>query len=99
MYNRQSTRLKKYDYSKIGLYFITINIQDKLCLFGKIRNSKMIMNKSGYMVEKIYQELTNRFQNIKLHEYVIMPNHMHCIIEITNEYNDTNSVGAGLQTA
>jgi putative transposase len=99
MYNRQSTRLKKYDYSKIGLYFITINIQDKLCLFGKIRNSKMIMNKSGYMVEKIYQELTNRFQNIKLHEYVIMPNHMHCIIEITNEYNDTNSVGAGLVPA
>ena len=46
----------------------------------------MIMNKSGLMGEKIYQELTNRFQNIKLHEYVIMPNHMHCIIEITDEY-------------
>ena len=97
MYNRRSTRLKKYDYSKSGCYFITINIQDKLCLFGKIRNSKMIVNKSGLMVEKIYQELTNRFQNIKLHEYVIMPNHMHCIIEITDEYiNNNETVGTGL---
>ena len=90
MKNRLSYRLKDYNYSNAGSYFITINIQDKLCLFGKIQNSKMILNPAGIMIKKTYNELTNRFQNIKLHEYVIMPNHMHCVIEITENKKDTH---------
>ena len=84
MKDRESIRLKEYDYSKSGFYYITNNIQDKICLFGKIRDSKMILNKAGFMIERLYNNLTNRFSNIKLHEYIIMPNHMHCVIEITN---------------
>ena len=95
MKDRESIRLKEYNYSKSGFYYITINVQDKICLFGKIRESKMILNKAGFMIERLYNNLTNRFSNIKLHEYIIMPNHMHCIIEIT----DPMSVGATLVVA
>ncbi len=74
--------LKNYDYSKEGLYFITICTQNKECLFGEIIDGKMILNIAGEMIGKIYNELPNYFENIQINEYVIMPNHFHCIIEI-----------------
>lgn len=82
IHHRKSIRLKNYDYSKEGLYFITICTQNREYLFGEIVNGKMILNNAGLMIEKIYKELPVYFENIKIEEYVIMPNHFHCIIEI-----------------
>ena len=79
---RKSIRLKGYDYSQAGLYFITICIQNRKHLLGKIENGKMILNDAGKMVKKIWNEIPNDFTNTKLHEYIIMPNHFHAIIEI-----------------
>lgn len=81
-HNRRSIRLQGYDYSQSGLYFITICIQDRECLFGKIETGKMILNEAGNMVQQEWYNLQNRFSNIQLHEFVIMPNHFHGIIEI-----------------
>ena len=82
IHNRRSIRLKGYDYSQAGFYFVTIVCQNRVCLFGKIENKKMILNDPGKMMEKWYFELENKFPNIKCREMVVMPNHMHCIIEI-----------------
>ena len=82
IHHRRSIRLKGYDYSKSGLYFITICCQDRACLFGNIENGKMIWNDAGLMVENEWLKLTERFNNIQLHEYVVMPNHFHAILEI-----------------
>jgi len=101
LHHRRSIRLKGYDYSKAGLYFITICVEDRLCLFGEItlktsvgaclvdalnvddKNSQiMILNDPGKMIEKEWLALTNRFINIQLHEFIIMPNHFHGILEI-----------------
>lgn len=82
IHHRRSIRLKGYDYSQAGLYFITICCQDRACLFGNIENGKMIWNDAGLMVENEWLKLTERFKNIKLHEYVVMPNHFHAILEI-----------------
>jgi putative transposase len=79
---RQSLRLKEYDYSSCGLYFITICVQDRHCLFGHIDNKAMILNDAGRMVSTWYYELMNKFPNLQCHEMVVMPNHFHCIIEI-----------------
>ena len=82
IHKRKSIRLKGYDYSKEGLYFITICMQDRKCLFGKIENNIMILNDAGQMVEREWLALPNRFPQIILHEYIVMPNHFHSIFEI-----------------
>ncbi len=78
---RCSIRLQGYDYSQAGLYFITICCQNRLNLFGEIKNHEMILNNAGEMIKCQWLELINRFNNITLHEFVVMPNHFHGIIE------------------
>ena len=80
-HHRRSIRLKGYDYSKAGLYFITICTQNREHFFGYIENGKMILNDAGRMVEKWYDELENKYPDKICHEMVVMPNHFHCIIE------------------
>lgn len=82
IHHRKSIRLKGYDYSQAGLYFITICVQNRQCLFGDVVNEKMILNDAGKMVENEWLKLHERFTNTELHEFVVMPNHFHGIIEI-----------------
>ena len=86
IHHRQSIRLKGYDYAQAGLYFITICCQRRgnpsWLPFGEIENGEMKLNDAGMMVENEWLKLPNRFQNIQLHEYVVMPNHFHAILEI-----------------
>ena len=88
-HHRRSIRLKGYDYTQAGLYFITICCQNRACLFGEIVNHEMILNDAGKMVLKWYYELENKFADIRCHEIIVMPNHVHFIIE--------NAVGADLR--
>jgi len=81
IHHRRSIRLKRYDYSQAGLYFITICTQNRLCLFGKIKESNLQLNDAGIMIEHQWQELIYRFDNIKLHQFIVMPNHFHGIVE------------------
>lgn len=92
IHHRRSIRLKGYDYSQSGLYFITICCQHKTHLFGCIEDNKMLLNDAGIMVEYWYYELQNKFKNIECRDMVIMPNHFHCIIEII----DSPTVGTDL---
>lgn len=82
IHHRRSIRLKGYDYSQAGLYFITICSQNRICRFGEIVTATMILNHAGKMVDDEWLALVDRFPNIVLHEYIIMPNHFHCILEI-----------------
>jgi REP element-mobilizing transposase RayT len=82
IHHRRSIRLKGYDYSQAGLYFITICVKNRECLFGNIADGEMILNDAGQMVESEWLKLPERFKNIQLHEYIVMPNHFHAILEI-----------------
>ncbi len=82
IHKRKSIRLKGYDYSQAGLYFITICCQNREHLFGEIKNGEMILNDAGQMIENEWLNLKNRFPTIELHEYITMPNHFHGILEI-----------------
>jgi putative transposase len=88
VHHRKSIRLKGYDYSRPGLYFITICVQNRDCLFGEIVDAKMNLNDAGKMVEKWYFELENKFPDIKCHEMIVMPNHFHCIVQNTGAVTD-----------
>ena len=94
IHHRKSIRLKGYDYSKEGLYFITICTQNREHLFGEITvgagfsrpdtDTKIKLNNIGEIIENEFLNLIKKYQNINLHEYIIMPNHFHCIIEIVS---------------
>ena len=86
-YNRKSLRLKHYDYSREGYYFITIVAQNREHLFGEIVDGVMGLNMAGEMVEELWHDIPNDFKHVKLHEFIIMPNHIHGIIQIKNPYD------------
>ena len=79
-HHRRSIRLKEYDYSQAGMYFVTICAQDRQCLFGKIADDKMVLNDVGKMIEKWLVKLPQNFTGIKIDTYIIMPNHFHAIV-------------------
>jgi len=79
---RKSLRLRHYDYSQAGLYFITICIQQHKCLFGQIKDEIMVLNDAGKEINQCWLEITHHFPSVKLHQHVIMPNHLHGIIEL-----------------
>jgi REP element-mobilizing transposase RayT len=80
IHHRRSIRLKGYDYSQAGLYFVTICVQNRQCLFGKITDGEMALNDAGKMIEKWCVELSHKFPDIMLDTYITMPNHFHAII-------------------
>lgn len=80
--NRKQIRLKKYDYTQSGYYFVTLCTQNRECLFGEIVDGKMILNDVGDIVNTQWNGLLNRFHNIELDEFVVMPNHFHGILII-----------------
>jgi len=93
--NRRSIRLKGYDYSQVGLYFVTICTENRQHLFGEILNRKMGLNEYGQIVHAVWNELPQHYKNIRLHEFVVMPNHIHGVVQICN----MRPVGAGLKPA
>lgn len=92
-----SRRLPHHDYSQPGAYFVTICVAERTCIFGEIYNGEMRLNQNGRVVSEQWSGLPTHYPFISLDEFVIMPNHVHGIIQI----NDINqpSVGAGFQPA
>jgi REP element-mobilizing transposase RayT len=85
IHHRRSIRLKGYDYSQNGAYFITICAQDRKPLFGKIVNGDLQLNPFGVIARDEWLKTSIMRQNIEMDEFVIMPNHMHGIIVIDIE--------------
>jgi site-specific DNA-methyltransferase (adenine-specific) len=91
--HRQSTRLRDYDYSSQGIYFITICVKEKEFLFGDINNGQMIQSELGLIAEKIWREIPSHFEHVLLDKYIVMPNHIHGIL-IIQDREEVNFVGA-----
>lgn len=87
MYNpakhkRKSIRLKGYDYSQPGMYFITVAVKNRKCVLGKIVNNEMILSELGKIVQSEWLNIPTRFTNVQLDEFIVMPNHFHGIINV-----------------
>ncbi len=85
IHHRRSIRLQGYDYSQAGLYFITICTQNRLCLFGEIKNGGMILTDAGTMIQTLWHEIPVYYRGFNIHEFVVMPNHVHGIIQIISD--------------
>jgi putative transposase len=81
--HRKSIRLKEYDYSLPGEYFITICTFDRNCILGEIIEEKMKLSSSGEIVKKCWEQIPGYYKDVELDEYIIMPNHIHGIVVLT----------------
>ncbi|MFC1787683.1 transposase [Patescibacteria group bacterium] len=105
--NRKSIRLPDYDYSQSGMYYVTICVHGREYLFGNVvgatpggcpreTNDNPIciidLNFAGQMIERVWNEIKDRFPGVKLDKFIIMPNHVHGIIQI----HETNGQPPGV---
>ena len=98
IHHRKSIRLKNYDYSQAGLYFITLCTQNRLHLFGEIVDDAMVLNDAGQMVWDEWYKAEKIRDEIKMHEFVVMPNHIHGIVEITVGANGRSPIQSPAQS-
>lgn len=99
IHHRRSIRLKGYDYSREGLYFITICVHDRACLFGEITNGKMALTDTGKIAGDYWFNIPEHFPHAVLHEFIVMPNHIHGIIEIVdNPAGPSHGMAIGIST-
>ena len=84
MHNRRSIRLKGYDYTKSGAYFVTLCTHQRLCIFGSINDGKMVLNEWGMIVHEEWEQTAVLRSYIELDAFVVMPNHVHGILIIHN---------------
>jgi len=86
-YRVESGRLKGYDYSSPGAYYITTVTKNRKCYFGNVVNDKMILNEFGKIVNNFWKEIPKHFPYVILDEHIVMPNHVHGII-ILDEFTE-----------
>lgn len=88
-HHRRSIRLKGYDYSQEGAYYVTIVTWRREFLFGEIVDQEMLLSPYGEIVQKWWEEISVHFSNVETGAFVVMPNHVHGIIYIFEERRGT----------
>ncbi len=95
-------RFPEYNYSQVGMYFITICTQERIKYFGNVVNEKMQLNRIGKIANQFWLKIPEHFKDVILDEYIIMPNHVHGIISIDrdiliehDEHDGRRRVGTG----
>ena len=84
IHHRRSIRLKGYDYSSPGAYFVTTVTRKRECLFGEVVEGSVHLSKMGGIVQQVWLDLPNRYYHVVLDAFCIMPNHVHGIIILTD---------------
>jgi len=89
--NRRSIRLSGYDYTRPGAYFLTICAKGGLCLFGEVVGEEMQVNAAGRMVQQAWDQLPQKYLHVRNDAFVVMPNHVHGIVILTEVPADLTS--------
>ena len=82
---RKHIRLKYFDYSSAGAYFVTFCVKNNECLLGEVAAFKTVLNKNGLILKQTTEKIVDRFPGVQIDELVIMPNHVHMILLIDSE--------------
>lgn len=88
-HQRRSIRLKDYDYSQAGAYFVTICTHNKECVLGNVVDGEMMLNEYGHAIEEEWMRTTDVRNNVALDVFVVMPNHFHGILAIVEDCRGT----------
>ena len=94
---RRSIRLKAYDYSQAGAYFVTVCTHGRVCLFGEVINGEARLNSRGDIVADTWRGLPRYYPNVVLDAFVLMPNHVHGVVLLADDPD--GELGTGLKPA
>ncbi len=89
--SRHSVRLPGFDYSSVGMYFVTICTAERRCIFGQIQRNKTALSPIGDIARACWIEIPRHFPNVRIETYVVMPNHVHGILTIHSKWPDANT--------
>lgn len=84
MHKRKLNRLSGFDYSAKGCYYITICVHNHSCVFGRIINKAMELSRNGVIAHEQWDWLGNHYQYLEIVSFIVMPDHVHCIIRIND---------------
>ena len=96
---RRSIRLRGFDYSRDGAYFITVCTRGRVCLLGDVVEGEMRLSEAGLVAQAAWEGLPHHYPHVQLDAWVIMPNHVHGIVILAEADRDPITVGAGLKPA
>jgi REP element-mobilizing transposase RayT len=82
-HHRRSIRLKGYDYAQAGVYFVTICVQERACVFGEVENGEVRLSEIGEVAAACWEAIPGHFPDVDLDAFVVMPNHVHGILVLT----------------
>ena len=88
--SRRSVRLPAFDYSRVGMYFVTICAVERRCIFGEIHGNAAELSPIGEIVRTCWIDVPTHFTNVKIETYIVMPNHMHGILTIHSKLPDAD---------
>lgn len=90
--DRQTIRLRGFDYSSAGYYFVTICTDGRADSLGKIQAGKMVINNIGMVIDYWWKQIFQKFPNVELDQYQIMPNHLHGILIVGARFPRPNDI-------
>ena len=96
--NRQSIRLRGYDYAQFGAYFVTICTQHRQRLFGDVVDGVMVLNDAGKMIHRIWNDISIYYDGVYTDEFIIMPDHIHGIVVILPKGSHVGAIPPWLPT-
>lgn len=88
-HRRRSIRLKGYDYSTPGAYFVTMCANRRKCIFGTINRGRIELSELGRIADRYWSQIPAHFKDVVVDSYIVMPNHAHVIIQILEGENGT----------
>lgn len=91
-FHRRSLRLREYDYSQPGGYFVTICVQDRACLLGGVDQDVIRLNAAGLAIQSRWERIPSRFPNVSCDSMIVMPNHVHGILLLSREPPEPGSL-------
>ncbi len=95
--HRRSIRLPDFDYTQAGAYYITVCTYNRGCIFGEILRGEMFLNDMGRIVVDEWEQTMNKRANVELDEFIMMPNHLHGIVIITQPFQQRDDIGVGIR--
>jgi putative transposase len=93
--SRRSIRLKEFDYSQPGLYFVTIVTHQRKCVFGEVADGSVQLSEAGRVVNEMWHGLPERFPDASADLFVVMPNHVHVIVNVGAQFIAPGGAGEG----
>ena len=93
--------MRDFDYTQSGYYFVTICTHERQCVLGNIIDGRALLSNAGKIASDCWQDLANHYAHIDLDEFVVMPNHLHGIIVLSDSGEAVNAQGprAGFKPA